>query len=85
MRQRTKMGAALCSHTTPQHSYMGRHEVLSKKFNSGEISIDELRELASFRTAQKNTKPSTVTVKVWGKPTIVSYSEYLIHYKPYGF
>lgn len=83
MRQRTKM-VALCSHTTPTNSYMSREEILKKKFQSGNITTEELKEYAAIKAAS-NKAPISVTVFIWGKPMTISYSEYLRHYKHLGF
>lgn len=40
-----------------------------------------------FRTnvSSHNWHPEKVTVRVFGKPTTVSWAEYKIHYEPLGF
>lgn len=83
MRQRTKT-LALCSHTTPSNSYMSKEEVLKKKFQSGNISAEELREYAEIKAAYKKA-PTSVVVFVWGKPMTISYNEYIRYYKHLGF
>jgi hypothetical protein len=81
MRQRIKV--TCCSHATPDgKAIMGQEEKLRKKFESGTITTDELRHYAFFTVARK---PTTVTVSVFGKRTVISVSEYNEIYKPLGF
>ena len=81
MRRRVKV--TCCSHTTPDgKSHMGEEEKLKKKFNAGTITTEELRHYAFFTTMHK---PSSVTVSVFGKKTVVSREEYNRVYKPLGF
>lgn len=54
MRQRTKM-SGLVSHTTPKYSRLSESAILEKKFNSGNITKEELKKLASFMVIKKKT------------------------------
>ena len=83
MKQRFRTNC--CSHATADgKAYMGREEKLRKKLNGGDITNSEMRELAGI-IAVRNKKPDTVTVRVFGKETVISVSEYLRYYKPLGF
>ena len=85
MRQRTKVGASLCSHTTPNgKAYMGEMEVLRKKFSKGDITKEELRKYANFIMVTKKAS-NMVTVKILGGEVTISKNEYEKIYKPLGF
>lgn len=83
---RTRIKVAICSHSNPNGtSKMGRREQLRKKFQSGNITAEELREYATFVANSKRQTPTTIIVKVWGKKQYIPYSEYKARYEEYGF
>lgn len=85
MRQRTKVGASLCSHTTPNgKAYMGEMEVLRKKFSHGDITKEELKRYADFMVVTKKIS-NMVTVKILNGTVTISRNEYEKTYKPLGF
>ena len=91
MRQHFNRGCI--SHTTPNgKSLFGRKEFLTRKFNAGDISKEELLELAELRvTAYKangsNPKPKApkaVVTRMLGKLITVGLAEFKKYYEPYG-
>lgn len=86
MRPRTKVGNKLCSHTTPDgKSYMGEGEKLAKKFQTGNITKEELRKYADFLVYTKKSTSDTVIVKVWDGFVKMSKTLYENTYKPLGY
>ena len=83
---RTRIKVTICSHSEPNGaSKIGRREQLKKKFQSGNITAEELREYATFVANSKRQTPTTVIVTIWGKKQYISYNEYKTRYEEYGF
>lgn len=87
-RVRTKMGASLCFHTSPNgKSVMGKKQILVKKFNSGEITSEELHSLAlmGFSVRELKKEPDFGYVTVFGVKKKVTMAEFKEHYEHLGF
>ena len=86
-RQRFKLNCV--SHTIPTgKSLFGRREWLLRKFNSGDITPDELRELADLNVralSVKRPQPKAVITMVFSRETTVSIEEFEQYYKPLNF
>ena len=88
MRQHFNRGCI--SHTTPNgKSIFGRKEYLTRKFNAGDISKEELLELAELRVAAykangSTPKPKAIVTRMLGKLITVDLAEFEAFYKPYG-
>lgn len=92
MRQHFKR--TICSHATPDgKAVMGEREKLRKKFDSGNITSEELWSYCMFMHSSRpnftvkgevsfdipETKKTFKTIKVWGKEIQVSIEEHRIH------
>lgn len=76
---------SLCSHTTPDgKSIQGRGEILRKKFESCDITRQELREYVSF-VMISDKQPEYKTITLFGVTKKVTMEEYNNYYKPCGF
>lgn len=83
MRQRFNR-LSLCSHATPDgKAKQGRGEILRKKFESCDITRQELREYVSF-VMVSSKEPKYKEVTLFGVTKKVTMEEYNKYYKPCG-
>lgn len=66
-------------------SHLGRVTILKKKFESAEISTEELREYACLIAYSERIEvKTTTTITVWGKKMTISLEEYKTYCMPVG-
>ena len=86
----THKTSAICSANPQGRRNTPRKEILRRKFNSGEITSEELYEYTCLFShseikAHLNRVPKAVVTTVWGKRKMVSYNEFKAQWEPQGF
>lgn len=89
MRPRTK-ASAVCSANPQGRRNTPRKEILKRKFDSGEITEEELEEYVCLFShsqiqAHLNRVPKAIVTTMWGKRTMVPYDEFKAQWEPQGF
>ena len=77
MRPRFKRSSIYHAAPEPHFSFMARSEVLQNKLSRGNITPEEMEELASFRAKHSSKKGDEYYITILGRKKRVSKAEYL--------